>query len=371
MATAFITHEKFFWYDSLNQAFPPFQIQPGGNPDRPEIKNRVLSLLRASNAMFELIEIHPIPASDAEITRVHTPRYLKSLVEMDRKGLGVDAGPGAVFAHGHFEIARLASGAAITAVNAIMENKAKNAYAFVRPPGHHAETHRGAGFCVLNNGAIAAAHALAQNGINRVAILDWDVHHGNGAQQIFYDNPDVLTMSIHQDYYFMEENTGTVEHIGAGAGKGYNINVPLPPGSGDVTYEAVMNQVIEPALEAFDPDFIIVASGLDAGCYDPLGRMAVTPNGFRNIAANIRILSEKLCDGRLVLTQEGGYDLASTPYMGLAVVEGISGIDFGIENPFQIFGSTLGFTDVVLDHQTKVIHAAANKVKLLRNRLAE
>lgn len=364
MTTGMVFDESYFWYDSLNQAFPPYQIEPGGNPDRPDIKRRFYNLLNRSGIFKQLSQFGPRMASEAEILRVHSPEYYRSLLVQNRLAAG-EGGPGAVFAQGGVDIARLSAGGALVAVENVISGKINNAYALIRPPGHHAETDRGAGFCIFNNVALAARHAQEIGGFERVAILDWDVHHGNGAQEIFWRDPSVLTMSIHQHYSFLEEDTGTAAFDGEGAGKGFNINISLPPGSGDVTYQAAFERAILPALEAYRPEMIIVACGLDAGCYDPLGRMALTPKGFRYMATSIRKAAEQLCEGRLVMCQEGGYDLASTPYMGLGVIEGLSGISLDLENPFQAFGDSLGYTKEVLPHQNAIIEIAAKQAQNL------
>lgn len=365
MTTGIVFDESYFWYDSLNQAFPPFQIEPGGNPDRPDIKRRFYNLLSHSGMLKKLTPLTPRIATDEEILRVHGAAYYHSLTEQNLLPAS-QGGPGAVFAQGGIDIAKLSAGGALVAVEKVLSGEVDNAYALVRPPGHHAETNTGGGFCIFNNVALAAKHALALGGFQRVAILDWDVHHGNGAQEIFWNDASVLTLSIHQHYCFLEEDTGTALHNGEGAGKGYNINIPLPPGSGDAAYAATFEKVIIPALEAYQPDMIIVASGLDAGCYDPLGRMALTPQGFRFMAASIKSAAERLCEGRLVMCQEGGYDLASTPYMGLSVIEGLSGITLDLENPFQVFGDSLGYTKEVLPHQAAVIAVAEKQAKAIR-----
>lgn len=365
MNTGLIFHESYFWYDSLNQAFPPFSLQPGGNPDRPDIKRRFHNLLSHTGILKNLIQLEPRQATEDEILRAHSEQYFSLLQQQDQSALAGTGGPGAVFAAGGLDIARLAAGGVITAVEAVFSEQINNAYALVRPPGHHAETNQGAGFCILNNGAIAAKYALAEYLLERVAIIDWDVHHGNGAQEIFWEDPSVLTMSVHQDYHFLPEDTGTLSHNGRNAGKGYNINIPLPPGSGDAAYAQVIERIFIPALQSYQPQLIIVASGLDAGCYDPLGRMALTPDGFEFMAKKIREAAEELCEGRIVMCQEGGYDLASTPYMGLGIIEGLSGLKSPQQNPFQIFGSTLGYTSEVLPHQESVIAAAEKLVRHL------
>lgn len=304
MSTGLVFDESYFWYDSLNQPFPPFKVQPGANYDRPEIKRRLYNLLQQSGLVKQLISIKPRRAKDDEILLVHNGEYLRSLKTQDHE-LATVAGPGAVFAAGGLDIARLAAGGAMAAVERVMAEDVDNAFAFVRPPGHHAESHRGAGFCVLNNVAMAARHAQ-KLGCKRVAIVDWDVHHGNGAQEIFWDDPNVLTISIHQDYYFLEENTGTCNHRGKGEGFGKNLNIPLPPGCGNRVYKEAFERVVMPALKRFKPDFILVASGLDAGCYDPLARMAMTPHGFKYLGKEIRRAAEQLCNGRLArISHEG------------------------------------------------------------------
>ncbi|WNK21047.1 class II histone deacetylase [Halomonas piscis] len=365
MNTGIVLQEDYFWYDSLGQPFPPFKAEPGANYDSPEVKKRFYNLLRQCKIVDSLENLFPSEINDEDILRVHSARYLEMLKQENEKKSAY-AGPGAVFAGGDFSIARLSSGGTVEAVKNVLENRVSNAFALVRPPGHHAETDRGAGFCVLNNVAIAARYAQAVSGIDKVAIIDWDVHHGNGAQEIFWEDASVLTISLHQDYYFLEENVGTSEYSGEGKGSGYNINVPLPPGSGNGVYSAAIEQVVEPAVRNFEPDLIIVASGLDAGCYDPLGRMALTPSGFKSMTEKVRQLAEEVCNGRLVLSQEGGYDAASTPYMGLAVVEGLSGMDMQISTPFELFGTTMRYTNDVFEHHQAVLNEAAKKAKKIK-----
>ncbi|WP_275287963.1 class II histone deacetylase [Halomonas elongata] len=365
MKTGIVLEEAYFWYDSLGQPFPPFKAEPGANYDRPEVKRRFYNLLKKSGITDSLMSLTPRQADDEDILRVHSEEYLRWLKQENKKSSAY-AGPGAVFSGGDFAIARLSAGGTIAAVRSVIEGQVGNAFALVRPPGHHAETSRGAGFCVLNNVAMAARYAQFVRNFARIAIVDWDVHHGNGTQEIFWNDPSVLTLSIHQDYYFLEDDYGTMEHRGGGEGHGYNINVPLPPGAGNSIYQSVFGRVVEPAIRNFAPDIIIVASGLDAGCFDPLGRMTLTPSGFKSMTERMRKLAEDVCGGRLVLSQEGGYDAASTPYMGLAVIEGLSGLDVGEETPFEQFGATMGYANEVLPHYDKVIGEAerqANGVK--------
>ena len=187
------------------------------------------------------------------------------------------------------------------------------------------------GFCLLANTAIEAAKA--DHGLGKVAVLDWDVHHGNGTQQIFYERPDVLTISLHQKSCF-PPGSGTVEERGAGKGEGYNVNVPLPPGSGHETYLHAMRRVVLPALERFRPELVVVASGLDANAADPLARQLLYGDSYREMIRLLLEVAEDLCGGRLVAVHERGYAESTVPLCGLAVVETLSGVRTEVEDPF-------------------------------------
>ena len=298
------------------------------------------------------------------MTRFHTPEYVETIREMSASD-GGDAGEGAPFSHGGFEIALLAAGGTITAVDAVLDNEVDNAYALVRPPGHHAERDRGRGFCVFGNVAIAAMHALADRGLGRIATIDWDVHHGNGTQQAFYDRDDVLTMSIHQDNWYPRDS-GALEETGEAAGDGYNINVPLPPGSGHGAYLATIEQVIVPALEAYKPDLILVPSGFDGGMYDPLGRMMAYSETFREMTRLLLEAADQLCGGRLVLSHEGGYSPTYVPFCGLAVVEELSGRRSEAGDPMADNAAGAGGQGLQ-PHQQARISEAATMVERLRS----
>jgi acetoin utilization deacetylase AcuC-like enzyme len=188
------------------------------------------------------------------------------------------------------------------------------------------------GFCLFGNVAVAAHHLRSARGVARVAIVDWDVHHGNGTQSAFYDDGDVLTISLHQDGCF-PPGSGTVEENGTGAGAGANVNVPLPRGGGRGAYVAAFERVVVPALERFSPDFVIVASGLDASAMDPLGRMQMHSDGYRELTDLLLGVADRQCAGRLVIAHEGGYSSAYVPFCGLAIVEQLSGIASGVDDP--------------------------------------
>ncbi|UCE31782.1 MAG: class II histone deacetylase [Burkholderiales bacterium] len=313
------------WHDPGNHAgvlAPGGFVQPGQHVESAESKRRFKNLLDATGTTARLRPIAPRAASTEELLRVHTLRYVEHVMQLSRTG--GDVGLQARLGPGGFEIAALAAGGVIAAVDAVLDGTVGQAYALVRPPGHHAEPDGCGGFCVFSNAAIAGRHALAARGLPRIAFVDWDVHHGNGTQAAFYDDPSALTVSLHQDRLF-PRTSGGIDEIGAGAGTGYNLNVPLPPGCAWPAYAYAFERIVLPALEAFRPQLIIVPCGFDAGINDPLGRMMLTPEAFRSMTALIRDAAGRLCDGRLVLCHEGGYCAATVPFLGLAVIEALLG----------------------------------------------
>ena len=211
-------------------------------------------------------------------------------------------------------------------------------YACVRPSGHHAQPAQADGFCFFNNVAVAVEHAVATTDVERIAVVDWDVHHGNGTQECFYDRDDVLFVSLHNDHWSWDPaahpQSGDLDEHGNGDGEGYNLNVPLPPGTGDEGYAAAFNRVVEPVVEAFDPDLLVVSAGQDPGTVDPLGRNVVTKEGFSDLGARARSLAASAADGRLAVVQEGGYQVSHLGYATLGVLEGLLGVETGVEDPF-------------------------------------
>jgi acetoin utilization deacetylase AcuC-like enzyme len=206
-----------------------------------------------------------------------------------------------------------------------------NAYALVRPPGHHAEKDLGRGYCIFANTALAALHAQRDHGLERIAIVDWDVHHGNGTEHAFYDNPSVLTISLHQDRCYPPESGGA-EDNGTGAGTGTNINIPLPPGGGIGSYGLAFSDVVIPAIDRFQPHMIIVASGLDANRYDINARMNLCSQDYANLTRQLMDAADRHCGGKLLMIHEGGYSDQYTPYCGLRIVETLSGLTSGVDD---------------------------------------
>jgi acetoin utilization deacetylase AcuC-like enzyme len=216
----------------------------------------------------------------------------------------------------------LAAGGLLEAVAAVLDRRNRNAFSVLRPPGHHAERDTPMGFCLFNNTAIAARWAQRERGLGRVAIVDWDVHHGNGTEEIFLDDPSVLTISLHQEGLYPPDS-GMLEVRGA---EGANVNVPLPPSTGDAGYAHAFDHVVAPAVRRFAPDLVIVGAGQDASATDPLGRMSVNVEGFRALTDKVVALAAEVCDGRLVAALEGGYSLMHLPLCNLAIVEGLAGL---------------------------------------------
>jgi acetoin utilization deacetylase AcuC-like enzyme len=308
MTTLITTDRRFLAHD------------PGaGHPESPARLRAILDDLTRSPVPGTVVEA-PRPATDAEIDAVHAPAYREALARLAGRHARLD--PDTTMSEGSWEAARLAAGAAVGAVEAVWSGRAQNAFALVRPPGHHAEQARAMGFCLLNNAAIAA-EAARRAGAGRVLVLDWDVHHGNGTQDIFEARADVLYMSAHQ--YPFYPGTGAAEEVGIGAGKGFTVNCPLPGGQNDADYGVVFHDLFLPAARAFAPDIVIVSAGFDAHARDPLASMHVTERGFAAMCSALAELAASACAGKLVLLLEGGYDLAALTGSVRACLEVLDG----------------------------------------------
>jgi acetoin utilization deacetylase AcuC-like enzyme len=359
VATGFVWHELYMWHDTgTGAAVMPagLTVQPLGHIESAESKRRIRNLLEVSGLMDHLVQLKPRAATEAELLRLHTKEYIDSIKKMSSE-LGGEAGEETPFGRGSYEIALLAAGGCITAVDAVLDGKVDNAYALVRPPGHHAEKDQGRGFCIFGNIALAAMHARQARGLSRVAIVDWDVHHGNGTEHAFYADPTVLTISVHQDNNY-PPSSGALADNGSGTGRGYNINVPLPAGSGVGAYVATFERVVAPALAAFRPELILVASGLDASAMDPLASMMMTSDGYRTLTKTVLAVARDVCGGRVVACHEGGYSTAYVPYCGLAVIEELAGVRTGLDDPLiHILGAMGG--QEIQPHQEVVVREAA------------
>jgi acetoin utilization deacetylase AcuC-like enzyme len=275
---------------------------PPGHPERPERAAVFTSVARAFAAKGGVV-IEPRPATREELARIHTAPYLDDIA--GRAGRATMIDEDTYTSPESHEIATLAAGAAIDAALHAWRT-GEPAIAMVRPPGHHAEPHRAMGFCLYNNIAIAAA-ALRSAGAARVAVVDFDVHHGNGTQAAFYEDPTVLFVSSQQYPYW--PGTGSSAEIGEGRGRGYTLNLPLSAGTGDAGYELAYATQAVPALQEFRPDAILVSAGFDAHAADPLAGMKMTTAGFGNLMAILDDAARQLCGRRIALVTEGGYDL--------------------------------------------------------------
>jgi acetoin utilization deacetylase AcuC-like enzyme len=296
-------------------------------PQHPEHAGRlraVLSRLREAGLLDELTQIPAAPATFDELCELHDPLYVSQVYSISEHG-GGSLGADTYLTARSFDAAALAVGSAIACVDAVRRGDVKRAFALVRPPGHHAFAEHGEGFCLFNNIAFAAKRSLGSgasgdamwspsavrsqaNDAPRAMIVDFDVHHGNGTQAIFYDDPSVFVASLHQ-YGYLYPGSGRHDEAGAGAGRGHTLNVPMPPGAGDAAYALAFERLIVPAVQRFKPDFLLASAGFDAHWRDPLAGAEASLTGFTAMMQSLCDLADALCDGRFVAVLEGGYDL--------------------------------------------------------------
>ncbi|MGH7235523.1 MAG: histone deacetylase family protein [Nitrospiraceae bacterium] len=278
-----------------------------GHPESPERLRAIVSRLEAGGVLGRLVRIEPTKAADEWITQVHAVSYLKDLKTQAPVSGFVSLDPDTSMSAGSLPAAYLAAGGALAAADAIMAGKADNVFCAVRPPGHHAERAGAMGFCLFNNVAIAARYAQRRYGVGRVLIVDWDVHHGNGTQQAFYDDDSVLFFSTHQYPYY--PGTGRATERGEGRGEGMTINVPLSPGQGDEEYREVFERVLVPAADRFKPEFVVISAGFDAHRDDPLAGMGLTEDGYAALTGIVAGIARRHSKGRILSCLEGGYNL--------------------------------------------------------------
>lgn len=337
--TAFYHDERCLWH-TTGEAVLVMPVggwlQPptgGGHAESPDTKRRFKALLDVSGLGSEVAQLSAPHASEEDLLRVHTPGYLERFKATSDAG-GGEEGVFAPFGPGSYEISQLSAGLARRAVSDVLSGEFRNAYSLSRPPGHHCLPDSAMGFCLLANIPIAIEAAKAEYGLNRVAVIDWDVHHGNGTQSVYYERPDVLTISLHQESCF-PPGSGSVQERGEGEGEGYNLNVPLPPGSGHETYLHAMRSIVLPALERYQPELIVIACGLDANAADPLARQLLYGDSYRQMTSLVLEVADTICDGRVVAVHEGGYADSTVPFCGLAVVEELSGVRTAVDDPFE------------------------------------
>ncbi len=318
MTTAYV-YDKFNLHHTLY-----------GHPENHRRLENTWALLENDGILERLHRVESAPAPLDALTAVHDAGYVARLEAMSAKG-GGRLDPDTYVRAESYAAARLAVGGLLTITDAVLTGRADNGFALIRPPGHHARPHTGMGFCLFGNVAIAARYAQDQHGVDRVLIVDFDVHHGNGTQEMFYGDGSVLFFSIHQFPHY--PGSGSMDETGVGAGQGRTVNVPFPAGVGNKGYLAALRQILTPLARAYRPELILVSAGYDAHWMDPLAQHSVSISGYAEITRELMALADELCGGRLIYTLEGGYNLDVLPHAILSTLRTLSGDEEGISDP--------------------------------------
>ena len=299
LRTAYVYHPIYLEHD-----------QPT-HPENARRLRRILAILESEGVRDRLTWLEPRPATREELLRAHTDRHIHRVKEASARG-GGNLDPDTYVGPRSYEAGLMAAGGVLRAVEAVLAGEIANAFALVRPPGHHATAQWAMGFCLFNNVAVAAHGALQQEEISRVFIADFDVHHGNGTASLFAENPNVFYFSAHQHPYY--PGTGSGDEVGHGAGAGTVLNVPLPANVGDEGYARIFQTLVWPLVRRFDPDLILVSAGYDGHWDDPLAHMCLSVTGYAQISRELIAMANALCDGHIVFTLEGGYNLDALGY---------------------------------------------------------
>jgi acetoin utilization deacetylase AcuC-like enzyme len=318
MTTAYLVDDRFLLHDDFD------------HPENADRLRAIIAALHDRRLDRELLRLEPREATDDEIGAVHHRRMLEHTQRMAMFG-GGRLNPDTYLVPESWDVALLAAGSVVRATEAVLSGEANNAFALVRPPGHHATPSTAMGFCLINNVAVAAQAARKRHGVDRIAIIDWDTHHGNGTQDIFYDDPDVLYISSHT--YPFYPGSGHWREMGSGDGQGATLNIPMPPHTGDRAFERVYDELVGRAVRRFDPDLIIVSAGYDCHWRDPLAPMTMSVTGFTRLAQMIVDLADDVCDGKLVCALEGGYDLPALAASVIATFDVLRGNGARAEDP--------------------------------------
>ncbi len=308
-----------------------------GHVESPDRLRVIYERLEQEDLRELFTQIDPRKASQEELAWNHTLEHIQRIAATARHPhwqLDPDTGTN----EHSYEAACLAVGGVFSAMDSIMDGTVDNAFALVRPPGHHAEADRAMGFCLFNNVALGAHYARKVLGLEKVMIVDWDLHHGNGTQHSFYDDPAVLYLSTHQYPYY--PGSGSADQTGGGPGKGFTVNIPLRPGAGDSDFAAIFNRVVAPVGKAFSPDFMIVSAGFDIYERDPLGGMEVTEKGFAYLARVLLEVADFCCDGRILFCLEGGYSLSGLRDGAVAVLKEMKGDTILSDDKIQELGQS-------------------------------
>jgi len=294
MSTGIIWDERYLLHDT-----------GPAHPERPERLRAIDQMLQNSEIGKKVVKIEPRMATEEEVALIHSLDYVRTVAATSGETSQLD--PDTVASPKSYEAALLAAGGLLQSVDAVVSEEHDNAFAFVRPPGHHAERERAMGFCLFNNVAIAAEYARKHHGLERVFIMDYDVHHGNGTQWAFYDRPDIFYCSTHR--YPFYPGTGALADEGKAKGKGYTRNFTFSGGQGDLEYDSCFEKEVLPLARDFNPDLILISAGYDAHERDPLGGMNVSAAGFGHMTKGLIEVADRVCGGRVVAVLEGGYDL--------------------------------------------------------------
>jgi acetoin utilization deacetylase AcuC-like enzyme len=294
----------------------------GSHPESASRLNAIWDALQAASWPDGVSYLTPSAATSAQILAVHRPELVDFVRNLAARGGGI-IGLDTVLSRHSYDAALVSAGGAIQVTRAAVEAPGTRGFALVRPPGHHATPETAMGFCLLNNIAIAARVAQNELGVGRVAIVDFDVHHGNGTQAVFYEDPSVFFCSLHQ--FPLYPGTGRAEETGAGPGKGSTLNLPLPPGCGDVAYQVAMREVVMPMLRRFEPELLLVSAGFDAHWADPLAQMRLSTEGFVALARTLVEFADEQCQGRIAFSLEGGYDLTALATSVVATIATLVG----------------------------------------------
>lgn len=342
MITAYVTHKRY----------PEHTF--AGHPEHAGRIESVWQQLESSGLTNRLSNLRPNPATAEQILSVHTQDHLTQLKLVSQQDEIVFIDPDTYALPASFDIARLSAGGVIRAIDEVMLGKVDNAMAAVRPPGHHAVPSRQMGFCLINNIAVGARHAQKAHGAKKVLILDYDVHHGNGTQDIFYQDNTVMFISIHQSPFY--PGTGHIGETGTLDGHGYNLNIPISGGYGDEAYKSIFDDIIWGAVEKFDPDLMLISVGFDAHWVDPLAQMKLSLTGYDYLARECIKMANKVCKGKIVFVMEGGYDLKALGHGWRNIAYALLDED-ELSDPYSDAPSSFGAKDIQSDiRQIRLLH---------------
>jgi acetoin utilization deacetylase AcuC-like enzyme len=338
-------HDLVYFYPTGHAA----HAQPG-HPERPERIEAIVEALDRLGLWKPYPQLTPLEIPEPILLGVHTRRHIETIESVSRRGGRIDSDT--YLTPATWDLALAAAGGACSVAAAVWERSAKRGFALCRPPGHHATSDRAMGFCLLNNVAIAAEYLLRAHGARRLAVVDIDLHHGNGTQDIFYERGDVLFISAHQHPLY--PGTGMPDETGRGAGAGTTVNIPLPPSSGDHAFAAALETVIVPALSRFDPEMLLVSAGVDVHWRDPLGHLQLSAAGYHTLIDGLTAYADECCRGRIALVLEGGYDLEGGSACALGGASALLGLPFSDPTGPALHPETNRWRDILV--QVRQIH---------------